>query len=425
MNNQNQNLGEQFKTAVGDAINKGDFSKLNFLVTDTVTDVIAEASCQIQSVADEVQKGFQHTTNETVYQNAERFRQEQNQRNERLQAHREASQQRQAARNQRIRPQANKLLPISKTKNVGEFSSILYIIVGGIGVLGTATSLIPSIIFSALGFSWPPFIYILLLCLLLVFLLLIKKGLNRRARLTRMKQYVALCDDNMYVNIKFLAERTGKSISYVLKDVKKMLQLGFFPEGHLDTKETCLMLDHATYQEYVRIETERKTLAIEEAQKRKKWANSTTEEKEVRAMLEEGEKYIQKLHQLNELIPDEVISEKLYRMENLLREIFERVQETPEQRSKMQKLMSYYLPTTIKLLQAYADFDDVSAPGQDIISAKAEIEKTIDIINDAFVELLNKLFQTSVYDITADAQVLQTMLAKEGLTKNKFSEETK
>ena len=59
----------------------------------------------------------------------------------------------------------------------------------------------------------------------------------------------------------------------VLKDVKKMLQLGFFPEGHLDAKETCLMLDHATYQEYQRIENERKALAIEEAQKKKKLEN--------------------------------------------------------------------------------------------------------------------------------------------------------
>jgi hypothetical protein len=123
------------------------------------------------------------------------------------------------------------------------------------------------------------------------------------------------------------------------------------------------------------------------------------------------------------LIEDEVVSEKLYRMEDLLKEIFQRLQDDPEQMPKTRKLMNYYLPTTIKLLQAYSEFDDVSAPNQDITSAKTEIEKTIDVINEAFTELLNKLFQQSAFDAATDAQVLQTMLAKEGLTKNKMTED--
>ena len=70
----------------------------------------------------------------------------------------------------------------------------------------------------------------------------------------------------------------------------------------------------------------------------------------------------------------------------------------------------------IKLVEAYAEYDKVSQPGEDILAAKAEIEKTLDIINQAFVELLNKLFQSSVWDVTAEAKVLTTMLHQEGLT---------
>ena len=60
-----------------------------------------------------------------------------------------------------------------------------------------------------------------------------------------------------------------------------------------------------------------------------------------------------------------------------------------------------------------------SAKKESIISAKEEIEKTLDTINEAFVELLGSLFQDRVFDVTTDAQVLQTMLANEGLTKEK------
>ena len=73
------------------------------------------------------------------------------------------------------------------------------------------------------------------------------------------------------------------------------------------------------------------------------------------------------------------------------------------------------------MVEAYAEFDRVSVPGEDILSAKAEIEKALDTINQAFGELLNKLFKASVFDVTTDAQVLQTMLAKEGLTRDEIS----
>lgn len=69
-------------------------------------------------------------------------------------------------------------------------------------------------------------------------------------------------------------------------------------------------------------------------------------------------------------------------------------------------------------MEAYEDFDKISMPGPEIVAAKAEIERTMDIINQAFSELLSNLFQNAVLDATTDAQVLQTMLAREGLTGN-------
>lgn len=199
------------------------------------------------------------------------------------------------------------------------------------------------------------------------------------------------------------------------------------------------MLDDTTYREYLSLEKQRKAQELEAkvaAMKDKKagrqpqvemaqdTASQDTSDSgpqdtnpELSAMIAQGQDFIRSLRDMNDTIEGEVISAKLFQLENLLKEIFDRVKEHPEQMPQMQKFMNYYLPTTLKLVQAYAEFDSVSAPGEDIISAKAEIEKTLDTINKAFVELLNNLFRDSVFDVTTDAQVLQTMLAKEGLTK--------
>lgn len=391
-NNQKfNNLGDQFRHAVQDAINKGDFQKLNFLVTDTVTDAIAEASTQFKKATSEVQKEFSRNSQQTV---------------------------------KKPRPIVKKYMPVTKTKKIGQVSSILYTVFGSIG-LGTFSFLFIICLFAmAVTSDW-------ILPVLVIFALcsggfgaMLGTGIRQSKRLSRMKRYIGLCDDNMYININELAQHTHKSPQYVLKDVKKMLQLGFFPEGHLDKKESCLMLDDATYREYLRVEEHQNTLAQESSTK--KAAPLTPDElakEELNAIISEGQDYIQKLHHLNDLIEDEIVSDKLYRMEDLLKEIFNRLKDDPEQMPKTRKLMNYYLPTTIKLLQAYSEFDDVSAPNQDITSAKTEIEKTIDVINEAFTELLNKLFQQSAFDAATDAQVLQTMLAKEGLTKNKMTED--
>lgn len=333
-------------------------------------------------------------------------------------------------------------LPSIKTKKVGQISGTLYLVFGGIGtgIMGLVLAII-TILFvtSEITSIWPLFFVGIFL---LGFLGMIERGCVKKERLKRARRYVELCDGKTYINIEDLSMHIAKSRRFVLKDVKRMLKLGIFPEGHLDEKETCLMLDDATYREYLKIQKERKVQAMEdkmakmrEKQKQPTPAAQTNEQAERAAaqvqaakdgvqvnieledMIADGQECIRRLRDMNDAIDGEGISAKLFQMENLLKEIFERVREHPEQMPQMHKFMDYYLPTTMKLVQAYAEFDSMSVPGEDILSAKSEIEKTLDTINSAFTELLNNLYRDSVFDVTTDAQVLQTMLAKEGLTR--------
>ena len=86
------------------------------------------------------------------------------------------------------------------------------------------------------------------------------------------------------------------------------------------------------------------------------------------------------------------------------------------------RMMDYYLPTTVKLLEAYEDLDAEPVQGENIISSKKEIEKTLDTLNVAFEKLLDSLFQDTAWDVSSDISVLEMMLAQEGLTKDDFKE---
>lgn len=186
------------------------------------------------------------------------------------------------------------------------------------------------------------------------------------------------------------------------------------------------MLNDRIYREYITLEKQRKVLekeqkaqarrAVEEKPQPAKQPQESAGGSELDEMITQGQDCIRRLRNMNDNIPGEEISAKLFRLENLLKEIFEGLKEHPEQLPQMQKFMNYYLPTTLKLVGAYEQFDDLSAQGDEIREAKAEIEKTLDTINCAFEELLNRMFRETAFDVTTDAQVLQTMLAKEGLT---------
>ena len=64
-----------------------------------------------------------------------------------------------------------------------------------------------------------------------------------------------------------------------------------------------------------------------------------------------------------------------------------------------------------------------SSPPRARTSAKEEIKKSLDVINQAFEKLLDSLFEDDALDISTDISVLQTMLAQEGLTGSDFSQE--
>lgn len=203
-----------------------------------------------------------------------------------------------------------------------------------------------------------------------------------------------------------------------------MISKGWFRQGHMDGEKKCLILSNRAYEEYLQIETRRQQSKAEEPVKKEEKTQENTKEKdaknekltpEVQKIIDQGDAFIRKIHECNEAIPGEEISAKISRMEMLVDRIFDRVEENPQSVSDIRKLMEYYLPTTIKLLEAYEQLDKQPVDGENIQTAKREIEATLDTLNTAFEKLLDDLFQDTMWDVSSDISVLNTMLAQEGL----------
>lgn len=242
-------------------------------------------------------------------------------------------------------------------------------------------------------------------------------GSRLAGRARRYKRYVGMVKDKLYCSIQEMAQRTGKSERFIVKDLRQMIHLGMFKQAHLDQKQTCLIASDEMYDRYMltqkNYEEEQKKLEIEKLadERRQQERERLGEAAEV---IEEGKGYVRLIRQCNDEIPGEEMSDKLNRLELLVTRIFDQVEKEPELASELRRMLSFYLPTTKKLLEAYRDLDkqpDLS----NITQTKREIEAAVDNINEAFEKFLDELFREKAWDIQSDISVLHTMMKQDGL----------
>ena len=147
------------------------------------------------------------------------------------------------------------------------------------------------------------------------------------------------------------------------------------------------------------MEQTRSEMAERDAAAQKRQQEYSRLSPEVQKVIEAGDEYVRKIREANDAIPGDEISAKIYRMETLVDRIFDRVEQKPDTVEDIRKLMEYYLPTTIKLLEAYEELDAQPVQGENIISSKQEIEKTMDTLNAAFEKLLDDLVQDTAREL--------------------------
>ena len=250
---------------------------------------------------------------------------------------------------------------------------------------------------------------------------MIGSGCTGLGRLKRFQKYKKTLGHKTYCSFEDLAKTVGRSIKSVKKDIHYMIAKSWFLEGRTDTKETCLITSNETYRQYEETQKALEQRSAEEAQKRMQESEKQSRiSPQVQEVLDKGEAYIKKIHASNDAIPGEEISAKIAKMEQIVEQIFQRAEEHPEIIPDLKKMMDYYLPMTVKLLDAYEDMDRQSIQGETIRASKKEIEDTLDTLNEAFAKLLDSVFQDTAWDVSSDISVLHPMLAQEGLTENDF-----
>ena len=224
-------------------------------------------------------------------------------------------------------------------------------------------------------------------------LVLLVCGTQRNKKAKRFRKYLALIGKRESISIGSLAQAMPVSYHTACDDIQEMLDEGYIPTGYLDMASGRLILSDEGLQE-----------------------EPEPEEEEQPAPPEDDDAILREIRQVNDAIEDPVMSEKIDRIGEITGKILDYQRKNPNKNSQLRSFLNYYLPTTLKILKAYAQMEAQGIEGENISAAKERIEGMMDKVVEGFEKQLDKLFQDDAMDITTDVEVLERMLDKDGLS---------
>ena len=149
-------------------------------------------------------------------------------------------------------------------------------------------------------------------------------------------------------------------------------------------------------------------------QKEKK--QETTGDPELDKLIQERDRALSEMRRLNDSIEDETISAQIDHLEEVTRKIIGEVVKQPKKLPQIRRFLNYFLPTTLKILNAYDRMDAAGIAGDNISTTKAKVENMMGTIVQAFDKQLDSLFGAEAMDISTDITVMENLLAQEGLS---------
>ena len=257
-------------------------------------------------------------------------------------------------------------------------------------------------------------------------------GVRNLRRASRLKALQRAVGQREAVGFDDLAARMQVSPKAALAASRTLIKGGYLPEGRIDDENTTLMVTETAYHQYRQFQqSQRQTLAEREAAAAARAAEETARAAreqdiserltpEQRAFVARGRDYVRQMDELNTAIDDAAVSERITAIQDVVGRILARAEEEPAVIAGLDRLTAYYLPTTVKLLDAYDRLEEEPIQGENISSSRSEIEHTLEVLHSAFEKLFDDTYQDLSLDVSTDISVLHAMLAQEGLTEGPF-----
>ncbi len=226
-------------------------------------------------------------------------------------------------------------------------------------------------------------------------LVMFAAGRRMKRRSARIARYLAVMGERSYIGINELCAVSGKRRKTVERDLEFMVEKGMLSAGaYFDSGRGMFFRSAEAFAEYAEEKSRRENVTPKEANEGYAGA-------------------LRAIRAANDRIADPVLSEKIDHLELVAGKIFREVEEHPEKQRQAATFLNYYLPTTLKLLDSYAKFEEAGIEGENLSRAQERIEETMDALIKGFDKQLDDLYRSEAMDIDSDIRVMENMLRRD------------
>lgn len=217
----------------------------------------------------------------------------------------------------------------------------------------------------------------------------------------RINAYESVANRAGNTSIYDLAAASGRDVEKAIADIQFMISKGFFPGAYVDKENMLLVMT----RDGKAIESVEASAAADKSARRK-----AARAKGVAAS---------SIEDLLLMTDDDVIKGKLTTIQGLIDKIDAKAAANPALEKQVKEFRDQFVPSVVKMTDNFNTLDKDAVP-EDVEKIKSELIDLLDRVIESCENLIDKLYEAEILDITTDIKSLQTTLASRGLLDSDF-----
>jgi 5-bromo-4-chloroindolyl phosphate hydrolysis protein len=130
-------------------------------------------------------------------------------------------------------------------------------------------------------------------------------------------------------------------------------------------------------------------------------------------ILAQGQEKLKILGSFIARVKDVEVKKKIKEITDVVEKIFADIKKDPKDIKPAREFLTYYLDTTINILNRYADISSQDIRSKKIVEMLDKVEGLLDAIKKAFEKQLEKLLSDDILDLDSDIKVLEQTIKTE------------
>ena len=220
------------------------------------------------------------------------------------------------------------------------------------------------------------------------------RGVSNITLASRFRKINGIMGNNTYIQFSVLEEKLNYDRKELIKNLRRQISLGFWPDSYLDVDNGAFMLGYAP--PYLATDSSRQ---------------------DVNELLKTANGFIHDMITINLSITNPALKTQVELLINIAKQIYDFVKNNPEKIRQVRQFSNYYLPTTVNLLKNYQELQRQAIKGDNIQESMQKIAGIMMTIETAFHKQLDDLYRDKSLDISVDIEVLQNMINQQAAIK--------